>query len=140
MLNPNFIDPELIYFFAAILIAVCILIECQMIEKNQGKMPDSKGFNFVSLMDTVWFLIALLMIFFGDFGEMVKVVAIVYVVYTVFGWVYNIGLGIKEEGSLPDSAEDLVIYKSYLAYSRSFALVYMLLCVWAIVRHLHFGG
>lgn len=128
--TPVWLDSELVYLLLSIGVALLIWFEGQKLKQTQGKLPKSTWFHLSSLMDTAWFFVSLAVFYFIDLTPLAMVVPVAYGIYTVFGWIYGTRL-IKKNG-LPDSAEDLVIPEPYVAYSQSFAVIFLLLCVTVI--------
>lgn len=127
----EWLTPEVGYVAISAVVAILIWCEGQMLKKTDGKLPDSKFFQLSSLLDTFWFFISLVALYFLDFSSLALVVPAAYGIYTIFGWIYGTKL-LKREG-LPDSPKELVIPVKYIAYSQSFALIFFALCLFVLV-------
>ncbi len=125
--NPDWLTPQFIYVALSAVVAVLIWIEGEMLKTTDGKLPQSKFFQFSSLLDTAWFFISVMMLYIIDLTPLAVTVPAAYGIYTVFGWVYGTRL-LRRKG-IPDSAKDLVIPVKYIAYSQSFSLIFFSLCL-----------
>ncbi|MBU5616547.1 hypothetical protein KPY62_05425 [Psychrobacter sp. TAE2020] len=124
---PEWLNPQFAYIGCSAVVAVLILIEGEMLKRNNGKLPKSLFFRVSSLLDTAWFFISVAMLYVIELTPLAVAVPAAYGIYTVFGWVYGTRL-LKRTG-IPDSTEDLVVPSKYIAYSQSFALVFFALCL-----------
>ncbi|WP_435980065.1 hypothetical protein [Psychrobacter sp. DM4] len=125
--NPDWLTPQFIYVALSAVVAVLIWIEGEMLKTTDGKLPQSKFFQFSSLLDTAWFFISVMMLYIIDLTPLAVTVPAAYGIYTVFGWVYGTRL-LRRKG-IPDSAKDLIISVKYIAYSQSFSLIFFSLCL-----------
>lgn len=125
--NPDWLTPQFIYVALSAVVAVLIWIEGEMLKTTDGKLPQSKFFQFSSLLDTAWFFISVMMLYIIDLTPLAVTVPAAYGIYTVFGWVYGTRL-LRRKG-IPDSAKDLIIPVKYIAYSQSFSLIFFSLCL-----------
>ncbi len=121
---------EVIYVALSLVVAVIIWFEGQTLKATDGKMPTSTLFHIGSLIDTLWFFVSLVCLYYLSFQSIALCVPIAYVVYTLFGWFY--GTTLITENGIPDSAEDLVIPMRYVAYNQSFSLIFFILCSLAL--------
>ncbi len=124
---PEWLNPQFAYIGCSAVVAILILIEGEMLKRNNGKLPKSLFFRVSSLLDTAWFFISVAMLYVIELTPLAVAVPAAYGIYTVFGWIYGTRL-LKRTG-IPDSTEDLVVPSKYIAYSQSFALVFFALCL-----------
>lgn len=124
---PEWLNPQFAYIGCSAVVAILILIEGEMLKRNNGKLPKSLFFRVSSLLDTAWFFISVAMLYVIELTPLAVAVPAAYGVYTVFGWIYGTRL-LKRTG-IPDSTKDLVVPSKYIAYSQSFALVFFALCL-----------
>ncbi|WP_350562447.1 hypothetical protein [Psychrobacter sp. CAL346-MNA-CIBAN-0220] len=124
---PDWLTPQFAYIVLSAVVAVLIWIEGEMLKRNAGKLPKSPLFKFSSLLDTAWFFVSTIILYMIDLTSLAIAVPAAYGIYTVFGWIYGTRL-LKRKG-IPDSPKDLVIPSKYIAYSQSFALIFLPLCL-----------
>ncbi|MFZ2553502.1 hypothetical protein [Psychrobacter urativorans] len=124
---PEWLNPQFAYIGCSAVVAILILIEGEMLKRNNGKLPKSLFFRVSSLLDTAWFFISVAMLYVIELTPLAVAVPAAYGIYTVFGWIYGTRL-LKRTG-IPDSTKDLVVPSKYIAYSQSFALVFFALCL-----------
>lgn len=124
---PEWLNPQFAYIGCSAVVAILILIEGEMLKRNNGKLPKSLFFRVSSLLDTAWFFISVAMLYVIELTPLAVAVPAAYGIYTVFGWIYGTRL-LKRTG-IPDSTKDLVVPYKYIAYSQSFALVFFALCL-----------
>ena len=124
---PECLNPQFAYIGCSAVVAILILIEGEMLKRNNGKLPKSLFFRVSSLLDTAWFFISVAMLYVIELTPLAVAVPAAYGIYTVFGWIYGTRL-LKRTG-IPDSTKDLVVPSKYIAYSQSFALVFFALCL-----------
>lgn len=124
---PSWLDAQTIYVMLSAVIAILIWIEGQMLKQTDGKLPKSKIFHVSSLLDTAWFFVSLAVIYVLELESIAVAVPVAYGIYTLFGWVY--GSRLMKKNGMPDSPEDLIIPRPYIAYSQSFALIFFALCL-----------
>lgn len=117
---------QTVYIAFSAFLAVVIWLEGQKLKATKGKMPASSWFHLGSIMETIWFFVSGSVWYFFEFAPLAKVVPAVYMLYSIFGWIY--GTSLMSKDGIPDSPEDLIIPKPYIAYSQAFALVFLLLC------------
>ena len=125
------IDPPSIYIALSAVVALLIWTEGQMLKKTEGKLPKSKFFHISSIIDTSWLFVSIAVFYIMDFKSIEMAVPVAYWIYTIAGWVYGSRL-LKRTG-LPNSPEELVIPKPYIAFSQSFATAYFALCVFVLL-------
>ncbi|WP_227429878.1 hypothetical protein [Psychrobacter sp. I-STPA6b] len=123
----DWLTPEFAYIFLSAVIAMLIWTESMMLKKTAGKLPKSTFFHISSILDTVWFFVSLWVLYAFNLQSLALAVPVAYSIYTIFGWIYGTKL-IRKKG-VPDSPEDLVIPMRYVAYSQSFSLIFLLLCL-----------
>lgn len=124
---PEWLNPQFAYIGCSAVVAILILIEGEMLKRNNGKLPKSLFFRVSSLLDTAWFFISVAMLYVIELTPLAVAVPAAYGIYTVFGWIYGTRL-LKRTG-ISDSTKDLVVPSKYIAYSQSFALVFFALCL-----------
>lgn len=124
------IEPPSIYIALSAGVAMLIWIEGQMLKRTEGKLPKSKFFQVSSLIDTFWLFVSIAVVYWLDFKSIEMAVPVAYWIYTISGWVY--GSRLLKKSGLPDSPEDLVIPKPYIAFSQSFAAAFFALCVFVL--------
>lgn len=127
MSYPHWLTPQMVYVIFSGVVAVLIWIEAMVLKKNGGKLPKSALFQFSSLLDTAWFFVSVAALYLIDFTPIAIAIPAAYGVYTMFGWIYGSRL-LRKKG-IPDSPKDLVVPPKYIAYSQSFAQVFLLLCI-----------
>lgn len=127
MSYPNWLTPQLTYVVFSAVVAVLIWIEAIMLKKNGGKLPKSALFQISSMLDTAWFFVSIAVLYLVDLTPVVLSIPAAYGVYTLFGWIYGSKL-LRKKG-IPDSPKNLVVPAKYIAYSQSFAMVFLLLCI-----------
>ena len=125
--NLDWLTPQFVYISLSAVVAILIWIECSMLKRSEGKLPDSALFKFSSFSDTAWFFVSTIVLYTMDLAPLAIAVPAAYGIYTVFGWIYGTRL-LKRRG-IPDSPADLVVPVKYIAYSQSFAMIFFALCL-----------
>ncbi len=124
---PDGLTPQIIYIALSAVVAILIWIEGEMLKRTAGKLPQSLLFRIASLIDTSWFFISVAMMYIIELTPIAIAVPAAYGIYTIFGWIY--GTRLLRRGGIPDSPKDLVIPPEYIAYSQSFSLIFLALCL-----------
>lgn len=122
---------ENLYIVASLIVAVLIWVESQMLDKNAGKFPDNGIFSMISLLTSAWLVVSGAALYFLEFGRFAISVPVVYGIYSVMGWFY--GARLMQDTGIPDDPRDLVVPVKYLAFSKSFSLVFTGLCVFVLI-------
>ncbi|WP_296405966.1 hypothetical protein [Psychrobacter sp.] len=125
------IDSRSIYIALSAVIAILIWIEGQMLKKTGGKLPQSKFFHVSSLIDSSWLFVSIAGLYAINFKSIEMAVPIAYITYTLAGWVYGSRL-LKQTG-FPKKSDELVIPKPIIAFSQSFAITFLPLCLFVLL-------
>lgn len=125
------INPSSIYIALSAVVALLIWTEGQMLKKTAGKLPKSKFFQVSSLIDTLWALVSIAVVYGLEFKSIEMAVPVAYWIYTLAGWVY--GSRLMRRKGMPKTPEDLVIPKPYIAFSQSFASTFFALCLFVLL-------
>lgn len=118
---------ELAFLSAAPFVGLLVYIEANMLTHSGGKMPQNNSFAFISLTTTAWTLISCLAWYFLDFKGIAAAVPAVYPLYSLLGIIYSNYL--LKDADVPDDPLELVISAKYLQFCKSFALVFIGLCL-----------
>lgn len=121
------ITPQMIYVLCSALVAILIFTEGQYLKKTEGRLPESKFFHISSVIDTLWVFVSIAAMYWMGLESIQMAVPVAYCVYTLSGWVYGSRL-LRREG-MPKSPDKLVIPKSYISFSQSFAIIFFGLCI-----------
>ncbi|OOR88270.1 hypothetical protein B0181_08495 [Moraxella caviae] len=124
------IDAQTAFVAASLVIALLIWVESGLLERNDGKLPETGIFGIASLLTSVWVLVSAAALYFLELDRFAISVPVVYGIYSVAGWFYGAKLIAKTD--VPDDPMDIIVPAKYLAFSKSFALVYGLLCVFVL--------
>lgn len=125
-----FMGFEWAFVAASAVVAVLVWVESGWILKNAGKLPESGAFAAISLITSSWLVVSGLALFFLELDNLQMSVATVYGLYCVAGWFYSAKLISLTD---IDDPRDLVIPEKYLNFSRSFALVFLALCIFVLL-------
>ncbi|MFA9486179.1 MULTISPECIES: hypothetical protein [unclassified Moraxella] len=121
---------EQMFVMASAVVAVLVWIESSWTLKNAGKLPEVSAFAIISLISSAWFAASGLALFFLELDNLQMSVAAVYGLHCVAGWFYSAKLISATD---IDDPRDLVIPEKYLNFSRSFALVFLALCIFVLL-------
>ncbi len=119
-----------VYVCTSLFVALSVIIEATLLEKNGGKMPVGRMFMVVSIFSTAWTLVSGLAWFFLELELFGSVVAFVYPLYSILGLLYSARL--MRGVDLPDDPAQIALPIKYLHYCRSFGIVYFALCLVAV--------
>lgn len=119
-----------IYVCASLFVALCVIIEANLLEHNGGKMPSGRVFMLASIVSISWTLISGLAWFFLELELLGSVVAFIYPLYSILGLLYSARL--MRGVDLPEDPMQIALPIKYLHYCRSFGIVYFALCLMAI--------
>lgn len=122
-----------IYICASLFVALCVIIEANLLEGNGGKMPSGRVFVLAGIVSTSWTLVSGLAWFFLELKLLGSVVAFVYPLYSILGLLYSARL--MRGVDLPDDPMKIALPIKYLHFCRSFGIVYFALCLLAIFEH-----
>lgn len=127
----HLLSQQSIYVILSAVVAVIIYIEGEMLKKTNGRIPDSKFFHVSSIVDTLWFFISMAVVYFMELNSLALAIPAAYGIYTIAGWVYGSRL-IRVNG-VPDSPKDIIIPAKYIAFTQSFAIIFLSLCLFILV-------
>lgn len=137
----DIISWQAVYLAGTAIVGMMILYAARKLKANAGKIPHNTAFNVSSIMETVWFVISGIALYFADFTTLPKVIAVAYTLYSVFGWIYGFFL-LKDQDIKPtdvDDIDDVPMPAKYMDYSQSFALV-IILAALAFLGYLYYQG
>lgn len=133
---------ETIYLAISVLVALMMLVESRILAKTEGRFFGHPVLSALSLLEFVWLVLAGFALFHLNFLAWTIVVPVIYVFYNVFAWIYGMHL-FRKEGLLDKVAEDgeaadLAIPKQYRDFSLSFAMVFLVLSIAALVYQIQY--
>ncbi|MFW2177081.1 MULTISPECIES: hypothetical protein [unclassified Moraxella] len=116
---------QALYVAGTVIVGLFISYESLLLKRYQGKMPDSSLFHFSSMLETVWSIVSIAVLYFADFSPLFKVVPVAYILYSLFGWLYGFYL-LKDTDIDIDDIENIQMPSKYMDYSLSFSMVIIL--------------
>lgn len=119
---------EAVYLVATAIIGLLIAYESVLLKKNAGKLPDSMLFNISSILETLWFMVSAVILYFANFSTLPKSVAVAYILYGIGGWIYSFYL-LKDQDIDIDELDEVAMPAKYMDYSLSFSAVILPTCL-----------
>lgn len=115
---------EAIYLASTAVIGCLIFYAARLLKQRQGKLPSNLLFNISSILETTWFIISGLVVYFAHFSTLPKAIAVAYIIYSIFGWLYGFYLLKDQDLDLTTTkAIDIHMPVKYMDYSLAFSLV-----------------
>lgn len=102
-----------------------------MLGKNSGKFPRNGIFGMISLVTSSWLIVSGVALYFLEFDRLAISVPVVYGIYSLMGWIY--GARLMGDTGVPDDPMEFTVPVKYLAFSKSFAFTFALLCLFVLV-------
>ncbi|MFC0821116.1 hypothetical protein [Moraxella marmotae] len=123
---------ENLLIVCSLLVAILVMIESTLLERNGGKLLIGNGFfMIISLTTSVWSLVSCVAWYFLDFYGLGLAVVASYPLYALLGLVYSMHL---MRGTDVDDPADVALPAQYLSFCKSFGLVYAVLCACALAQ------
>lgn len=117
---------ETLYVIASLMVAILIWVEAMLLDKNNGKLPTTGAFGLISLVTSAWLVVSGVALYFLEFDRFAISVPVVYGIYSLMGWIY--GARLMADTGIPEDPMDFTVPVKYLSFSKSFALIFALLC------------
>ncbi|AWT48636.1 hypothetical protein DLE54_03185 [Psychrobacter sp. YP14] len=127
------INPQIIYMILSAVVALLIWIEGEMVKATLGKLPKSRFFHLISVIDTLWFFVSISVLYWIDLNPLAMTVPLAYAIYTTGGWIYGTVL-LRRSGGMPDTPEDLVIPKPLVSFGQAFSVTFFALCIFVLTK------
>lgn len=115
------LNVSIIILVVSLLVGVGLIMQTLALYRTGGKFPDSPLFFMLSTLDTLWFFVCGLALYFGDLTALQKSVPTAFLVYSILSFFYA---SANIEG-MPTRPEDIVFAKPYMNFGFSFALVFV---------------
>lgn len=126
----DFLTWQNAFVVGSLIVAVLVWTEAQLLQDNDGKLPQTRFFSGVSVLTSLWFLACAVGLWLLDFDRVAIAVPVMYGVYCVAGWFY--GARLIKGDNIGDDPSEWVIPVPYLTFCKSFAVAYTLLCVFVL--------
>ncbi len=117
------------FVFGSLIVAILVWTEAQLLQNNEGKLPQTRLFGGVSALTSLWLLVCGVGLWLLEFDSLAIAVPVMYGIYCVAGWFYGARL-IRHND--PDPSE-WIIPVQYLTFCKSFAVAYTALCVFVLL-------
>lgn len=126
-----------LFFIGCVVIAILMLIESRLLIKNQGKFLGHGVLSLISLLEFLWLVLCVVVLFRLAFKGIQIIIPVVYILQSVIGWVYGILLfkkaGILEQ--LENDDTDIAIPRKFIDFTLSFSIVFLLASLWMLVQN-----
>lgn len=124
-----------LYLWLNVLVAYVVFIDGIILKRQNGKIRRNKILYFTTMVEFLWAIISVFILFFGNFPDEFLFLPQVFVAYNVFGWFVGFVL-LHKSGTIVDVSE-FKVSQWLVDFCILFGVVYFLAGSYILINYDH---